>query len=351
MKQASPFLVIFACLRETDLFFIWMSLSGELPAIRTKVQVLLHPVLEEKKAILEEYNWEHPLDLVLIATGNPEGLSHVNEVPRPLLDRLELIYMDLPEETVEKEIMLREKFRIKDYDQLVEKPEPLFYPALEELERRAALPWWIMDLVNKAVRHSRICRWLDKKASIRGTTKGLDHTYASVELENRKVANLKDAYQGLKLALRGRIGLRADLIDFEKPGEGFGKTDQVTEDLLWNALENLDFHYDTDQEKLTGEITSLSSNGLKDVTDKLQRYQELNSLIEQMKKMGQEKVTDDLNETENKLFCSPDKADREVLAEYNYSALETLVNLAWHKRVIKEEIIRGKVFIPQMAKW
>jgi MoxR-like ATPase len=323
----------------------------ELPAIRTKVQVLLHPVLEEKKAILEEYNWEHPLDLLLIATGNPEGFSHVNEVPRPLLDRLELIYMDLPEETVEKEIMLREKFRIKDYGQLVEKPEPLFYPALEEVERRAALPWWIMDLVNKAVRHSRICRWLDKKASIRGTTKGLDHTYASVELENRKVANLKDAYQGLKLALRGRIGLRADLIDFEKPGEGFGKTDQVTEDLLWNALENLDFHYDTDQEKLTGEITSLFSNGLKDVTDKLQRYQELNSLIEQMKKMGQEKVTDDLNETEKKLFCSPDKADREVLAEYNYSALETLVNLAWHKRMIKEEIIRGKVFIPQMAKW
>jgi Mg-chelatase subunit ChlI len=171
----------------------------ELPAIRTKVQVLLHPVLEEKKAILEEYNWEHPLDLILIATGNPQGFAHVNEVPRPLLDRLELIYMDLPEEKVEKEIMLKEKFKIKGYDQLVEQPEPFSYPVLEDLERKVVVPWWIMDLVNKTVRRSRICRWLDKKASIRGTTKGLDHTYASVELEKRKVANLKDAYQGLKL--------------------------------------------------------------------------------------------------------------------------------------------------------
>ena len=70
----------------------------ELPAIRTKVQVLLHPIIEEKKAILEEYNWEYPLDLLVVSTGNPEGFSHVNEVPRPLLDRLETVYMDLPDE-------------------------------------------------------------------------------------------------------------------------------------------------------------------------------------------------------------------------------------------------------------
>lgn len=82
----------------------------ELPAIRTKVQVLLHPIIEEKKAILEEYNWEYPLDLLVVATGNPEGFSHVNEVPRPLLDRLETVYMDLPDESVEFAIMVMERF-------------------------------------------------------------------------------------------------------------------------------------------------------------------------------------------------------------------------------------------------
>ena len=83
----------------------------ELPAIRTKVQVLLHPIIEEKKAILEEYNWEYPLDLLVVSTGNPEGFSHVNEVPRPLLDRLETIYMDLPEEDVEFAIMMHGALR------------------------------------------------------------------------------------------------------------------------------------------------------------------------------------------------------------------------------------------------
>ena len=43
----------------------------ELPAVRTKVQVFLHPIAEEKKAILEEYNWEYPLDIIVVATGKP----------------------------------------------------------------------------------------------------------------------------------------------------------------------------------------------------------------------------------------------------------------------------------------
>ena len=69
--------------------------------------------MDEKKAILEEYNWEYPLDLVLLAIGNPRGFTHVNEIPRPLLDRLETIYMDLPDEEVEREIILKETFRVR----------------------------------------------------------------------------------------------------------------------------------------------------------------------------------------------------------------------------------------------
>ena len=140
---------------------------------------------------MEEYNWEYPLDLILIATGNPLGFSHVNEVPRPLLDRLELIYMDLPGKEVEREIMLQEKFKIsEDYYHQDEEEEILSYPTLKELERKVVAPWWIINLVSGAVRQSRVCRWLDKTASLRGSIRGIDHTYASVELGNRKVANL-----------------------------------------------------------------------------------------------------------------------------------------------------------------
>jgi Mg-chelatase subunit ChlI len=146
----------------------------ELPAIRTNVQVLLHPILEEKKVILEEYNWQHPLDLILIATGNPKGFSHVYEVPRPLLDRLELIYMELPEEDEEREIMLRERFGVKGESPESEDTGKVIIPDAELAEamtRSVVLPWWIVDIANKAVRYSRICTKLERRASIRASNR------------------------------------------------------------------------------------------------------------------------------------------------------------------------------------
>src|SRR5271157_2309124 len=125
----------------------------ELPAIRTKVQVLLHPIIEEKKAILEEYNWEYPLDLLVVSTGNPEGFSHVNEVPRPLLDRLETIYMDLPDEEVELAIMIMERFGGRDGSRR-EEVTPGDFPTMDAVKRRVLAPWWILSLINKSARQS-----------------------------------------------------------------------------------------------------------------------------------------------------------------------------------------------------
>ena len=210
----------------------------ELPAIRTKVQVLLHPIIEEKKAILEEYNWEYPLDLVVLATGNPEGFSHVNEVPRPLLDRLETIYMDLPDEDVEFFIMMNERFGMKNGNAR-EKEMVIDFPDAAELKRKVYAPWWVLSMINKAVRQSRACRWLDRKASIRGTTRAIDHAYSSTEMERRHVPRLTDLGKGLRLALRGRVQLRQDLVDFENPRETMRKVDEVSEDLLRNALLDL----------------------------------------------------------------------------------------------------------------
>jgi MoxR-like ATPase len=326
----------------------------ELPAIRTKVQVLFHPILEEKKAILEEYNWEHPLDLLLIATGNPRGFAHVNEIPRPLLDRLELIYMDLPEEEVEKEIMLKEKFKIEEGYEVQEEEQEVSYPDLGGIERTVTAPWWIIDVINKAVRYSRICPYVEKKASIRATDKALDHTYASIEMEKGKVANLKHAYYGLRLALRGRVGLRADLIDFENPKKAFELSDQLVEDFLWNVFEDMGNENmilkDYDGEKLASELGSLFSEEISFTSRRfppeiLLRYEQLQRVINEMKKMASEKVNEDLLSKEEKiLYFAPEKAN--ALEEYNYSALETLVNIAIHKRIISESKVR-EIFVPK----
>lgn len=211
----------------------------ELPAIRTKVQVLLHPVLQEKRAVLEEYGWQYPLDLCLLATGNPDGFSHVNEVPRPLLDRLETIYMDLPDEATELGILLDRrsaagKRRRQDEDDMAS----LSFLS-QGIERRPFVPWWAFALVNKAVRQSRRCRWLDRSASIRGTVRAGDHALSSAEMRRARSVGLKDIADGLKLALRGRVSLRQDFVDFENAGETFRKIDDVSEDLLFVALGEL----------------------------------------------------------------------------------------------------------------
>ncbi|MBS7638732.1 AAA family ATPase, partial [Candidatus Bathyarchaeota archaeon] len=208
----------------------------ELPAIPTKVQVLLHPILQEGKIILEEYNWERPVDIFFIATGNPSGFAHVNRIPEPLLDRLEMIPMDLPEESVEREIMLKERLRIQGgffKDLRDEKEKKPSWIDLKTVRRGAVAPWWIIDVINKTSRYTRQCPNIERGASIRGSIKALDHTISSAEMRNRTVCTLEDAAKGLKLALRGRIRLNPDLIGFEEePRLTMAKHDMAVEDIM-----------------------------------------------------------------------------------------------------------------------
>ncbi|MBM2831973.1 MAG: 5 protein [Dehalococcoidia bacterium] len=321
----------------------------ELPAIRTKVQVLFHPILEERKAILEEYNWEHPLDLIVIATGNPKGFAHVNEVPRPLLDRLELIYMDLPEEKVEGEIMLKERFRLRKPGDGPE-GETALPTADLDVDRTVIAPWWILDLVNKAVRYSRICPSVEKKPSIRATYRSIDHTYASAELENRKVVSLRHAFLGLRLALRGRVGLRAEYVDFDNPRKTFQIGDQLSEDFLWNALEDMGKEVSvldggTDG-RAVAEIESLFSLGVLasgSVPDEaLANSAELKTAIERCRKMWGDRVNAALiPEREKLIYNKPERFTDVERAEFNYSCLEFLTNLAVHKGILAEAKVRG----------
>lgn len=211
----------------------------ELPAIRTKVQVLLHPIIEEKMAVLEEYGFEYPLDLCLVATGNPEGFAHVNEVPRPLTDRLETIYMDLPDEDTEFSIMIMERFQHHNGESSPDNTFSLSLPDPRDASRQARAPWWLLTAINKAVRQSRSCRWLERPSHIRGTVRALDHTLSSAELAGHPVAGLTDGYRGLRLSLRGRVHLRQDLIEIDNPRDTYRKVDELTEDLLRTALADL----------------------------------------------------------------------------------------------------------------
>ncbi len=319
----------------------------ELPAIRTKIQVLFHPVLEEKMAVLEEYNWQHPLDLVFVATGNPTGFAHVNDIPRPLLDRLELIYLDLPDEEVEKKIILAERFSEQgNREPGIEYEQPRYFEP-EDILRKVVAPWWVIDMVNKAVRHSRTCPYVEKRPSIRATIRALDHTYASVEIENKQVANLRHAFYGLRLALRGRIGLRADLIDFEEPRKTFNLAGQLTEDFLWNVVEDVyddpAFLGDWDRQKVGSELAGLLSGEVDLSTGRLAESaipdsSELKEIIQRMKRLGRERTdSTSTGESEAKLY---DSRETGIIEELNYSAVEMLANICVHAKILSDSRTR-----------
>jgi Mg-chelatase subunit ChlI len=323
----------------------------EMPAIRTKIQVLVHPVLEEKQAVLEEYNWQYPLDLIFVATGNPTGYSHVNDIPRPLLDRLEVVYMDMPDEDVEKKIMLEEGFNEFNDSLAVTIPDQPQLYTQEDIVRTAMAPWWIVDMVNKAVRHSRICPYVEKRPSIRASIRALEHTISSVEIENRMVANLRHAFYGIRLALRGRIGLRADLIDFEQPNKAFILADKLSEDFLWNAFENIcrgqPFMGDWDRKQAVDEISGLmtgtvdfSSGRLPDLS--FAGLPVLSDVVQRMKTRGVEQHDVELPDRNTAGLYTTDEP--QVREELNFSALEMIGSILVHEKVISEMKLKQLFF-------
>ncbi len=323
----------------------------ELPAIRTKVQVLLHPIIEEKKAILEEYNWEYPLDLLVVSTGNPEGFSHVNEVPRPLLDRLETIYMDLPDEDVEFAIMVMERFGGSDGSRY-EETVPGDFPTMDDVKRRVLAPWWILSLINKSARQSRVCRWLDKKASIRGTTRAIDHAYSSTEMARRRVTRLQDVTAGLKLALRGRVQLRQDLIDYENPRDTIRRVDELSEDLVRNALIDLgnEIARDWDRADIEKEVRAMTSLGMEGWPAFLKGSAVLAGRLEEIERMGASKPKGGIAAFDGDDVLSACERDPKVKEEYLMSAAEFIVNTCLGKNWISAHEANG-AYVPREVSW
>jgi Mg-chelatase subunit ChlI len=313
----------------------------ELPAIPTKVQVLFHPILQENKIILEEYAWERPIDLFFIATGNPTGFAHVNRIPEPLLDRLELIPMGLPDEPMERDIVFRERFRVYDeffIDRANESPQEPLYITAASLKRKADAPWWIVDIIVKTTRYTRDCPNIDRGASIRGSIKALDHTYSSTEMRGGRVSSLGDAAEGLQLALRGRVRLRADLIGFDdRESEQMNQTARVVEDVLWYAVRDVGERILTGLEEsraLSLEVSELlSDDGT--IPGGLESYPRFAEALEWMNEVGPEEAEHLVTDLEDQLRGGFAGVDSRDIREYRWSALELLGNALLTKEVIR----------------
>jgi MoxR-like ATPase len=85
-----------------------------------KVQNSLLELLEEKKITIGTYEFQIPLDIIFIATMNPESYYGTEKISDVLLDRFDIINLDFPEKLLELTIEFIQKLR-KD-DKLEKKP-------------------------------------------------------------------------------------------------------------------------------------------------------------------------------------------------------------------------------------
>ena len=193
---------------------------------------------------------------------------------------------------------------------------------------------------------------MDKGASIRGPIKAIDHTYASVEIRNGYVANLQDALKGLKLALRGRIKLRSDLLYLgQKPEESLKKIDEYVEDVMWHAMTSVaNSIYESigEKEKIGEELKSLFSTDSVKLAEKLLEYPELNKVIRYIERIENWELnnTIEYNQTEKNLIYYPDKTDPKILEEYHFSAVELVSNIEAYSEITKT-LAKERIFTPK----
>jgi len=171
------------------------------------------------------------------------------------------------------------------------------------------------------------------------------------------IANLRHAYYGLRLALRGRVGLRTDIIDFDNPRKTFKLGDELAADFMWNVFEDMRSEAgllgNCDRQKLGAELSLLLSSEELDAAcgqvpwPVVSRYDELKKAVNWMSKVTLDKVNQALlGEPERKL-CNSDEAG--IADECNYSAVEMLANICVHDGTL-DESKAGPLFIPRKFK-
>jgi hypothetical protein len=250
--------------------------------------------------------------------------------------------MRLPDEPVERDIMFRERFRVYDEfftESADEAPQEPLYVTAASLKRKVAAPWWIVDTIVKTTRYTRDCPNIDRGASIRGSIKALDHTYSATEMRGGRVSSLGDAAEGLQLALRGRVRLRADLIGFDdRESEQMSQTAKVVDDVLWYAVRDVGERILTGLEEsraLSREVSELlSDNGTP--PGELESYPAFGVALEWMNETGPEELEHLVTDLEDQLRGGLAGADPRDVEEYRRSALELLGNA-----LLAKEAIRG----------
>ena len=179
------------------------------------------------------------------------------------------------------------------------------------------------------MRYTRECPNVDRGSSIRGTIKSLDHTLSSAEQRGLRVASLREAAEGLKLALRGRIRLRPDLVGFDdSPAAFMVKNDDVVEDILWYAARDVGSAIlkgvDADPRTLAGEVAVVLASP--DLLDVLPENKDACMVVRFMEENQPWESPSLVSGLDDLIRDSPESVEPEALRDSRLSALGLLAH-------------------------
>jgi len=117
---------------------------NELPDLAERIQVALFNVLEERDIQVRGYSLRLPLDLLVIASANPEDYTNRGRIVTPLKDRFGA------------EIRTHYPLTLADEVRLVD----------QEAELVGAVPAWLVEIVARFTRHVRTSPAVDHRSGV-----------------------------------------------------------------------------------------------------------------------------------------------------------------------------------------
>ena len=215
---------------------------NELPDLTEKVQVGLFNLMEEKDVQIKGYRIRLPLDIVIVASANPEDYTNRGRIITPLKDRFDVQIRTHYPRTVEDEIAIMEQE----------------LPPLDRADRTLGMPPFMREIVAQLTFEARACNEINQTSgvSVRISINNYESVLSNAEkravrLDEREIVpRISD--------LHSMLASTAGKIELEYAGEE-KKAEELIDRLLNRAiLKVFDRHLKTDDLK---EVTAYFEKG------------------------------------------------------------------------------------------
>jgi len=123
---------------------------NELPDLTEKVQVGLFNLMEEKDVQIKGYKIRLPLDIVIVASANPEDYTSRGRIITPLKDRFDVQIRTHYPRTIEDEIAIMEQEAA----------------SMERFERVLGVPAFMKELVAQLTFEARACNEINQTSGV-----------------------------------------------------------------------------------------------------------------------------------------------------------------------------------------